>query len=218
VPPARRTTARALFIVLVAAALAAAIVAGVRPLFVAGRTAEARWARIERDVRDHLHAAFVATSRSAGDLAHRAEVADGLRGGADGPQILFGAIEGYVRHPAASLAVTIFDSAGAARAWHGRPSELSGLAASAPAGSAVAVTALGFRVVRFEPIVERASSRRLGTAVVEQVISRLASARWSPRHFDCRHPAATSRFAMPTPRRPPTRACGSPSTGPTVIR
>ncbi len=171
VPPARRTAARGAFIALVAVVLASTLAAGVRPLVVAGRTPDTRWHRIERDVRARLGAAFSATSEAAAALARRGDVARGLLVRAEEPQELFRAIEQRVYHPAPSLAITILDASGAARAWHGRASELSAVATISPAGTAATATALGFRIVRFEPIVDAATRRRLGTVVVEQVIS-----------------------------------------------
>jgi signal transduction histidine kinase len=171
-PPWRRSAARGGLIALVGLALVAMVAAGVRPLLVAGRTPEARWARIERDVRSRLNAAFDATRHTAAALARDAVVARALATRGEEPQELFRAIEQHVRHPAASLAVTILDASGAARAWHGRPSELSrGAMASHDGASDATASALGFRVVRFEPVADPSRSRRLGTVVVEQVVS-----------------------------------------------
>ncbi|HSL20696.1 MAG TPA: ATP-binding protein [Vicinamibacterales bacterium] len=170
VATARRGLARRRLVALVALALAASAIAGARPLWRAGRTPEARWQRIEQDVRSRLGEAFVTTRQTAATLAKLPEVARALGPGVDGTQELFRAIEQHVRHPAPTLAITIFDAAGVARAWHGRPSELSGIATIAPAGAAATASALGFRIVRFEPIVE-AARRRSGTVVVEQVIA-----------------------------------------------
>ena len=196
-PPARRTHARGAFIALVAVALAATVVAGVRPLVVAGRTPDARWQRIERDVRARLAAAFAATADTAAGLARRSDVARALPVRAEGPQELFRAIEQRVAHPASSLAVTILDASGAARAWHGRPSELSTVATISPAGSAATATLLGFRIVRFEPILDPGTGRRLGTVVVEQVISesRVGSLVSDAFRFSTRAGAVTLRPA-----------------------
>lgn len=147
------------------------VVAGWLPLLRGGSTVDARWPRMTADVERRLESAFAATTRTASELARRDAIVQGLRQDAESPQELFQAIELRVEHPAERLAITIFDASGAARAWHGRPSELSGAATSSPSRSAVTASALGFRCVRFEPVVDTASGQRLGTVVVEQVIS-----------------------------------------------
>jgi len=147
------------------------VVAGWLPLLRGGSTVDARWHQMTADVARRLASAFAATTRTARELARRDAIVQGLRQDAESPQELFQAIERQVEHPAERLAITILDASGAARAWYGRPSELSGAATTSPSRSAVTASALGFRSVRFEPVVEKASGQRLGTIVVEQVIS-----------------------------------------------
>jgi signal transduction histidine kinase len=185
--------------------LAAMLVVGVQPLLRGGTVADTRWPRIAGEVRRRMDAAFAATADVAGLLARRAEVAQALARPAEGPPELFRLVE-QVAGSSDALSITIFDTSGAARAWHGRPSELSGVAIVSPSGTAASASALGFRVVRFEPILVPSPSapgaRRVGTVVVEEVISELREGGLVSDAFRVDTPfgAATLR---PVPQRAP---------------
>jgi signal transduction histidine kinase len=172
--PRTATRTKTALLLAVVAALAAVLAAGVQPLVRGGRTADARWTRISGDVSKRMNAAFAATGDVAGALARRGDVARALSQSTEGPPELFRIVED-VPERGDALSITIFDTSGGARAWHGRPSELSGVATVSPSGTAASASALGFRVVRFEPILvpspEAPDARRVGTVVVEQVIS-----------------------------------------------
>jgi signal transduction histidine kinase len=170
-PRARsRPGERAILAILVVVALAAFVSTGVWPALQGGATPDARWQQIEADVRARLDVALDRVGSATAALAARPEVSQALAEPADGTQELFRAIEREVPDPAASLAVTIFDARGVARAWHGRPSELDVAVARSPGHLLATAGALGLRIVRLEPVVAD-HGRRLGVIVVEQVIS-----------------------------------------------
>ena len=73
---------------------------------------------------------------------------------------------------AAALALTIYDTAGNALAWAGRPSTLPRDLGNGPASLFVTPSPLGLRLVYMEPIVSAAADRtRLGAVAVEHVLS-----------------------------------------------
>jgi len=70
------------------------------------------------------------------------------------------------------LALTIYDTAGSARAWAGRPSDLPRDRSSGPASLFVTPSPLGLRLVYVEPILATTREHaRLGTVAVEHVLS-----------------------------------------------
>ena len=202
---AARTPSRRAFIVLVAVALALIVAAGALPLLRGAATPETRWHRIERYARSRMDAAFAATARAARDLARQPDVARALLAPVEGPPELFRAIEREIQQTDVPLSVTILDASGGARAWHGRPSELSGVAIVSPAGAAASATALGFRIVRFEPVLDRGGARRIGTVVVEQVISETRAGSLVSDTFRFDTPAGTVTLRPASPGLPPAR-------------
>ncbi len=152
-----------------------------------------------------MDAAFRATARAAGDLARQADVARALTAPVEGPPELFRAIEREIQKIDLPLSVTILDAAGGARAWHGRPSELGGLATVSPAGAAASASALGFRVVRFEPVLDRQGARRIGTVVVEEVMSETRSGSLVSNTFLFDTPAGPAVLRPAAPGAPRSR-------------
>ena len=70
------------------------------------------------------------------------------------------------------LALTIYDSAGGAQAWAGRPSDLPPDRSSGPASLFVTPSPLGLRLVYVEPILATTREHaRLGAVAVEHVLS-----------------------------------------------
>jgi signal transduction histidine kinase len=178
----------------VAVALLAFVAAGALPALRGGATPEARWQLIEGEVRARIDAARARAGDTATVLARRPAVADALADTADGTQELFRAIEREVPHPAATLAVTIFDGRGVARAWHGRPSEFTPAATASSRRILATAGALGFRIVHLEPVVDR-DGRQPGMAVAEQVISedRVGGLTSDTFRLETRNGAATLR-------------------------
>ena len=134
-------------------------------------------ARAVREINTHVARVDGALTRVARELAGRVEVQDGLTG--DRPAVrtvfdLLRATDGD--QPFSDLAITLYDARLVPRAWHGRPAELSPERLQSGATGFADVGPAELRLVHVEPIVEStlepgARARRLGTVVVERVIS-----------------------------------------------
>ncbi len=134
-------------------------------------------ARAAREITVQITGVDAALTRVARGLAARAEVRQGLTGDPSAVRRVFDILRASDGDRAvADLAITVYDARSIPRAWHGRPGELdTERLQSAPVGFA-AVGPVGLRLVHVEPIVEGtgesgARERRLGTVVVERVIS-----------------------------------------------
>ena len=152
-------------------------------------------ARAVREIATHVAGVDSALTRAARGLAGLAEVREGLTGDPPAVRRVFDvlqAAEGEGRIP--DLAITVYDARFVPRAWHGRPAELSPeRLQSGPAGFAD-VGPAGLRLVHVEPILEAAPApdapaRRLGTVVVERVISSTRAASGPDRGFVVATPA-----------------------------
>ena len=158
------------------AALAVLLLGGALERVLIGTDAGAK-ARAVREINSRVARVDAALARVARDLAVRREVQDGLTG--DRPAVrtafdLLRAADGD--QPFSDLAITLYDARLVPRAWHGRPAELSPERLQSGAAGFADVGPGGLRLVRIEPIVESARgpgarARRLGTVVVERVIS-----------------------------------------------
>ena len=158
------------------AALAVLLLGGALEQVLLGTDADAH-ARAVREIATHVAGVDAALARVARALAGRAEVRDGLTGDPPAVRRVFDLLQAADGDgPVPDLAITVYDARSAPRAWHGRPAELSpARLQSGPAGFAD-VGPAGLRLVHVEPIVEAvrapgAPARRLGTVVVERVIS-----------------------------------------------
>ena len=134
-------------------------------------------ARAVREITTQIAGVDAALTRVAQGLAGRAEVQDGLAGDPPAVRRVFDILRAADGDPTvADLAITVYDARAVPRAWHGHPAELSPeRLQSGPPGFAE-VGPAGLRLVHVEPIVEPAPepggpARRLGTVVVERVIS-----------------------------------------------
>lgn len=158
------------------AAFAVLLLGGVLETVLIGTDAAAA-ARAVREITAEVARVDAALARAARDLAGRAAVRDGLTGDRPAIRTLFDVLRTAAGGRAVSdLAITIYDARALPRAWHGRPAELSpARLLSGPAGFAD-VGPAGLRLVHVEPIVAPAGApgapaRRLGTVVVERVVS-----------------------------------------------
>ena len=138
---------------------------------------DAAAARAVREITAEVSRVDAALARAARDLAGRAEVRDGLTGDLPAVRTLFDVLRTAAGGRTVSdLAITIYDARALPRAWHGRPAELRpARLLSGPAGFAD-VGPAGLRLVHVEPIAAPAGgsgppARRLGTVVVERVVS-----------------------------------------------
>lgn len=158
------------------AAFAVLLLGGVLETVLIGADADAA-ARAVREIRAEVSRVDAALARTARDLAGRAEVRDGLTGDRPAVRTLFDVLRTAAGGRTVSdLAITIYDARSLPRAWHGRPAELRpARLLSGPAGFAD-VGPAGLRLVHVEPIAAPARepgapARRLGTVVVERVVS-----------------------------------------------
>jgi signal transduction histidine kinase len=152
-------------------AFIAAISAALIEALSGGATADTRWREVERDLRARVEAALTQTSALASRVSAERAVPRGLGEAGAGTQELFRAIEGALAPGLEALAVTVYDAAGTARAWHGRVSEFGLATTTGTARFFAAAGPLGLRIVRLEPVIDRATRRRIGAVVVEQIIS-----------------------------------------------
>lgn len=151
--------------VVLASGAAAALVAGAGGLLEPlrfGRSRDAAFERVERDVRRRFDELARTLRRTAVSLAASPGVAEGLAGGRAALGGLFERTREAVPAGAADLAVSIYDATATPRAWTGRPAELTrGQILSEPAFFVLSAP-LGLRLVRVEPVVAAAggSARR----------------------------------------------------------
>ena len=158
------------------AAFAVLLLGGALERVLIGTDAEAA-ARAVREITTRVAAVDAALARTARGLSGRAEIRAGLTGDPPAVRRVFDILETVEgAGPIPDLAITVHDARSVPRAWHGRPAELSPeRLLSGPAGFAH-VGPAGLRLVHVEPIVEAPDepggpARRLGTVVVERVIS-----------------------------------------------
>ena len=130
--------------------------------------------RVEAEVRQR----FDASAAVLGALASRAAAdRDSIRSAGrdtEAAQRLFATLASAMPADAeASTGVTVYDAAGIPLAWIGRVVDLPRARLDASPALFVASDALGPRLVRIEPIVDRAGSAaaRLGAVVAEQLLS-----------------------------------------------
>ena len=135
-------------------------------------------------------------SRVAVGVVGDPAAAPSLAPGADAARDLFDLVDRRLLSEAGTgsdmIAVTIYDSAGAARAWVGRPSDIrvpDRLAG--PSAFFVTPSPLGLRLVHILPIVG-ADQRRLGSVAAEHVLSQAPAAAT----------ITTSDYVLPTPLGP----------------
>ena len=162
---------------LVAIVGAVAILGGswVGELWWFGATSEASFARIERSVVDDFRGMAVSLETVAAQLDANPEVAEAI-GRPSGLGRLFEMVRSTLAIPgSAGLSVTIYDGAGSARAWAGRPSEIPSDRVLGDATFFVTPGPLGLRLVYIRPLrIHQDTSptgRRVGSVAVERVLS-----------------------------------------------
>ena len=158
------------------AALAVLLLGGALERALIGTDADAA-ARAVREITTHVAEVDAALTRVARGLAGRAEVRDGLTGDPPAVRRVFDILQAAEGDgPVPDLAITVYDARSVPRAWHGRPAELSPERLQSGPNGFADVGPAGLRLIRVEPIVAPARgpgapARRLGTVVVERVIS-----------------------------------------------
>ncbi|HEU4938310.1 MAG TPA: HAMP domain-containing sensor histidine kinase [Vicinamibacterales bacterium] len=174
----QRISAKRLILGGLAIALIAAISGAFIEIWRFGLTRGATQTRVEQQVRRDFERTTTALSRVAVGVAMDPDAARALSGGPDAARDLFNLLDRRLSDAAASpdaIAVTIYDRAGVALAWVGRPSDV-GVSArlTGPSAFYVAPTPLGLRLVHVLPILE-ADQRRLGSVVAEHALSRASA-------------------------------------------
>ena len=164
----RRLLAGGLLLALIAALGGAAI-----ELWRFGRNHHAAAARLEQQVRRDFARMTGVLTRVAAGVATDPMAARSLSAGPDAARDLFEVIDRRLSEagtPADEVAVTVYDVGGVARAWVGRPSELTEAPLAGPAAFFMTPSPLGVRLVHVLAIVE-ADQRRVGTVAAEYVVS-----------------------------------------------
>ena len=150
-----------------AAALVAGAIGGALEIWRFGTSDQATSIRVERHVRREFERMIEALSRVAGDVRGDPAASAGLAQGADG-RSLFDLLDRRVSGADTErIAVTVYDADGAARAWVGRPSDIS---VTNVRPFFVRQSPLGLRLMHVVPI-DGPDARRLGTVAVEHVLS-----------------------------------------------
>ena len=163
-------------------------------------TDAAATARAAREIAMQVAEVDSALTRVARGLAARAEVRAGLTGDPAAVRRVFDILRTADGDPAVSdVAITVYDARSMPRAWHGRPAELSAERLQSAPGGFAAVGPAGLRLVHVEPIVEGsgasgARGRRLGTVVVERVISATTATEDPDRGFEA--PTSVGRAVL----------------------
>ena len=168
-------SAKRLFLGGVAVALIAAIAGAIGEVWRFGPTRASTEARVEQKVRRDFDRTTNVLSRVAVGVAMDPEAARGLSPGSDAARDLFELLDRRLAEVDATpdtVAVTIYDRAGVALAWVGRPSDV-GVAprlTGPPAFFVTPFSPLGLRLVHVLPILE-ADQHRVGSVVAEHALS-----------------------------------------------
>jgi signal transduction histidine kinase len=127
--------------------------------------------RIESGVQREFAAMTATLSRVAAQVATAPASAIGLDAGDDGQQALFDLLsDARLARSGSDIAITIYDTRGVARAWAGRPSDLTADRIAGPPEFFVTPSPLGLRLVHVRPILA-GQTRRVGAVAVESILS-----------------------------------------------
>jgi signal transduction histidine kinase len=138
--------------------------------------------RVEARVRREFDRMTGALVQVATGIAHDPATAQGLAAGSEAARTLFellANIRAQSLDPE-TIAITVYDDTGLARAWSGRPSDIPSDRTAGGEDLFVQRSALGLRLVHVYPITG-SESRRLGSVAAEHVLSRaIAGAALAP--------------------------------------
>ena len=154
------------------AAVLVGLTGGAIELWRFGASDAATAGRIRAQVERDFAAMTSALGRVAETVASSAEAPDALQGGPATARPLFDLLAAARARDAGTreLAVTVYDTAGVARAWAGRPADIPNERIPAAPGYFVTQSPLGLRLVHIRPVAD-ASGRRLGAVAVEHILS-----------------------------------------------
>ncbi len=154
-------------------ALIAALGGGAIELWRFGRTHHAAAARLEQQVRRDFARMIGVLTRVAGGVATDPMAAGSLSAGEDAARDLFEVIDRRLAEAgtaADEVAVTVYDVSGVARAWVGRPSDVTEPRLAGPAAFFMTPSPLGVRLVHVRAVMAD-EQRRVGTVAAEYVVS-----------------------------------------------
>ncbi len=161
----------------IVAAIGAAVILGggwLAELWRFGPTTNTFFARVDRAVLRSVDEMAASLERTASLVATDAAVSIGLRS-ADTQPLLFNAIRSAIASPGnTDVSVTVYDAGGSARAWAGRPSEISSSRILGDESYFVVPGFRGLRLVYVRPLripEETGDFGRIGSVAVERVIS-----------------------------------------------
>ncbi len=157
-----------------------------------GTTDAATADRIESGVQRDFAAMTATLSSAAADVATAPAAAIGLDAGEDGQRALFDLLSDarLAPHAGSDIAITIYDARGVARAWAGRPSDLTPDRLGGPPEFFVMPSPLGLRLVHVRPILA-GQTRRVGAVAVESILSPTsAGTSMTPADFTLDNPLA----------------------------
>jgi signal transduction histidine kinase len=159
-----------------------------------GASDEAAQSLVEAEVRQRFDASAEALGALASRIAPRTDtITAAARDPAETKRLFEAADAALPDQEAGRTGITIYNLAAAPLAWAGRVSELPRERIDGPAALFVAPGALGPRLVRVEPVVDRsrANPQRLATIVVEQSLGRAGAS-----------PTLADTFTIQTSRAP----------------
>ncbi len=170
----RRVSARRLLQGGLLLALVVAIGGAVVEVWRFGTSQAATAARLEQQVRQSFNRMTAVLTQVAVAVATDPMAARALSGGPDAARELFELVDRRLSEAGTepdAVALTVYDRAGEALAWVGRPSEVRVRERlSGPSAFFVVPSPLGLRLVHMLPILD-ADQRRVGTVAAEHVLS-----------------------------------------------
>ena len=162
--------------IVIAGAGAIQLTGGLLELARLGVSDDAAFARIERQVTERFDTMAVALDALAVRLAARPAVIAGIRGDPNSAAPMFDAVRAApAESGVADAAITVYDNAGEARAWTGRPSEIAAERILGGQTFLIAPGSLGLRLVYVEPLfdvfADTSPPPRIGSIAAELVLS-----------------------------------------------
>lgn len=126
---------------------------------------------LSSEVQQSLERAAAALTALSQRLGGDRSLPPALINGSAGSRVLFSLLNTHAANRRTDQAVTVYDGSAQALAWVGRPSSLPPARVTGGRALFVAPGPLGLRLVRVEPVIEPRSQHRIGSLVLEQVLS-----------------------------------------------
>ena len=144
-----------------------------------GGSEQTAFERVEREVGSRFDEMSASLRETAGSLAARDDLIQGVTGDQDAVRSLFETVRAAVAEAGPpDLALTVYGRNAIAQAWSGRPSEIPRERILGKSALLVAPGPLGPRLVHLEPVIDNSTAvtsdgvpRRLGSVAAERVLS-----------------------------------------------